>query len=488
MELYSRKLFDIIHDDRIQIVGDFDDSIEVSGWNLDSRKIKPSEAYVAVKGTRVDGHKYIPDVITKGVSVVVCSTLPDSLADGVAYILLDDFNDQLGEVLANFYDHPSRQLKLVGVTGTNGKSTVVTLLYRLFKSLGFKVGLLSTIKYVIADEEREASHTTPDILKVHKLIFEMANAGCELVFMEVSSHGIDQGRVAGLYFEIGAFTNLSHDHLDYHSTYQEYIDTKKKFFDRLPFSSFAITNADDKQGSYMLQNTKASKRSYSLHTVTDYKAKLIESSITGMQIEINREQLFSPLTGKYNAYNLTLVYAVADVLGYRSDRMIAALSALRGAEGRFELVHGRSGGIGIVDYAHTPDAVDNLLKTVRQIISKQSKIITVIGCGGDRDRAKRPIMARVAVKYSDLVILTSDNPRSENPDKIIEEMESGLDEEQKRKTLLITDRKQAIKTAAKMASTNDVIVVAGKGHEKYQEIEGKKLPFDDIKELKTTLF
>jgi len=451
---------------------------------FDSRKVQKDCLFVALSGTQVDGHQFIEQAIQKGAIAVACKILPDEreLFKGIIFLQVEDTASALGLIARNFYDSPSSKLNLVGITGTNGKTTSVTLLYNLFTNLGYKVGLLSTVHNKIGDRTILATHTTPDALTINSLLQEMVAEGCEYVFMEVSSHAIHQNRIKGLHFRGGIFTNLSHDHLDYHKTFKSYIYAKKKFFDDLPKSAFALTNIDDKQGRVMVQNTKAHIATYSLKKLADYKAKILENRMEGLHLTINNQELFCRLVGVFNAYNLLAAYAAGHLLEAEPQNLLRLLSNLKAAEGRFDTII-QSGKIGIVDYAHTPDALENVLDTIKKVAKKSQKIITVVGCGGDRDKTKRPIMAKVACNKSDMVILTSDNPRTEEPYSILKEMEKGVPEIAEHKVLVIEDRTQAIKTACKLANKEDIILVAGKGHEKYQEINGKKFPFDDKQTL-----
>lgn len=478
-----KKLFDILPVGfEFRVVGD--DSIDISGISIDSRKIENGYLYAALKGTLSDGHEFIAKAIQNGAVCILCEQV-DVVAEGITYIITHNVRAFLGEMSNHFYDHASDSVKLVGVTGTNGKTTVSTLLFQLFSAFGYKCGLISTVENRIGDEIIPATHTTPDVVNLHKLIAQMRDEKCEYIFMEVSSHAIDQQRIAGLKFEGALFTNITHDHLDYHLTMKNYINAKKKFFDDLSSDAFALVNNDDKNGSVMLQNTKARKLTFGLRTMSDYKVKIIESSVQGLHLKINDREAYFRLIGEFNAYNLALVYGAARELGMESDDILAVLSGLRGAEGRFDqIIDKNTGKCGIVDYAHTPDALENVLETIKKVNQTNSQIITVVGCGGDRDATKRPIMAKVACTWSDKVILTSDNPRSEDPEIIINEMEAGLDQEDKKKMIRISDRQQAIKTAVMISKNDDIILIAGKGHEKYQEIKGEKFPFDDKKILK----
>lgn len=453
--------------------------VEVNGICFDSRHAKSDFLFVAVKGTLSDGHEYINKAVTSGVTVVVCEKLPDSINESITYVTVKSSAQALGIIASNFYGNPSEKLKLVGVTGTNGKTTVATLLFKLFNSLGHPSGLLSTVENRIFDQVIPSTHTTPDPIQLNELLKKMTDAGCTHAFIEVSSHAIDQDRVAGLKFTGGIFTNITHDHLDYHKTFENYIKAKKKFFDELPADAFALVNADDKRGMVMLQNTKAKKQSFGLKKMVDFKGKIITNSIEGLELEVSGKNVWFKLIGDFNAYNLLAVYGVAILLGEDSDTVLTHLSALKGAVGRFELVMPGSKVTAIVDYAHTPDALKNVLDTIAQFRTGNEQVITVVGCGGNRDKTKRPLMASIACRLSDKVVLTSDNPRDEDPLEIIREMQSGIMPTEARKTLVMADREEAIKTACMMAKENDIILVAGKGHETYQEIKGVKHPFDD---------
>jgi len=452
---------------------------DVNGICFDSRHAKPDFLFVAVKGTLSDGHEFISKAVTGGVTVVVCEKLPETINEVITYVTVKNSAQALGIIASNFFGNPSEKLKLVGVTGTNGKTTVATLLYKLFNALGHRAGLLSTVENRIIDAVIPSTHTTPDPIQLNELLKRMVQAGCTYAFIEVSSHAVDQDRVAGLKFAGGVFTNITHDHLDYHKTFENYIKAKKKFFDELPSDAFALVNADDKRGMVMLQNTKARKQSFGLKKMVDFKGKIITNSIEGLELEIGGKNVWFKLIGDFNAYNLLAVYGAAVLLGEDSDNVLTTLSALRGAVGRFELVMPGSKVTAIVDYAHTPDALKNVLETITQFRTGREQVITVVGCGGNRDKTKRPLMASIACKLSDKVVLTSDNPRDEDPMEIIKEMQSGILPTEARKTLVMTDREEAIKTACMMAKENDIILIAGKGHETYQEIKGVKHPFDD---------
>ncbi|MGC3947196.1 MAG: UDP-N-acetylmuramoyl-L-alanyl-D-glutamate--2,6-diaminopimelate ligase [Chryseolinea sp.] len=458
-------------------VGDM--AAPVSSICFDSRKSTKGALFIAVKGTTSDGHDFIEKAIDLGAIAVICQTLPGSLRTGVTYVAVKNSSAALGIVSSNFFDNPSAALKIVGVTGTNGKTTVATLLYKLFGSLGVRRGLLSTVENKIEDEIIPATHTTPDPIQLNALLRRMVDSGCTHAFMEVSSHAIDQDRIAGLKFAGALFTNITHDHLDYHVTFENYITAKKKFFDELQSDSFALVNADDKRGMVMLQNTKATKYTYGLKKMVDFKGKIMANTIEGLELEIGSKHVWFKLIGDFNAYNLLAVYGAGVLLGYDSDEILTKLSALDGATGRFQLVQPGSRFTAIVDYAHTPDALQNVLETIALFRSGNEQVITVVGCGGNRDKTKRPLMAAIACKFSDRVILTSDNPRDEDPMEIIHEMQAGVTPTEARKTLVMADREEAIKSACMMARDKDIILVAGKGHETYQEIKGVKHPFDD---------
>ncbi|SEP38981.1 UDP-N-acetylmuramoyl-L-alanyl-D-glutamate--2,6-diaminopimelate ligase [Mucilaginibacter sp. AW1-7] len=457
--------------------------VEITSVAFDSRQVIPGSMFVAVKGTQVDGHDYIDQAIKQGAIAVICEDLPAHTAAEVDFLMVADSAKALSLVAANFYGNPSAQLKLVGVTGTNGKTTIATLLYQLFRDLGYKAGLLSTVENQINGQVIPSTHTTPDPIELNRLLEEMVTQGCDYCFMEVSSHAVAQHRVANLHFSGGVFTNLTHDHLDYHKTFDSYLKAKKAFFDGLPKSAFALTNSDDKNGNIMLQNSQAHRKTYGLKSMADYKARILENQFGGLLLHIDNEEVWFKMVGTFNAYNLLAVYATAMLLEQDKAKTLTSLSKLTGAEGRFEYIVAPNKVIGIVDYAHTPDAVQNVLSTIHDIRKGNEKVITVIGCGGDRDKTKRPIMARVASEWSDKVILTSDNPRSEDPAQIIKDMIEGVDPAFKRHTVSIVDRREAIKTACMLANPGDIILVAGKGHEKYQESHGVKNHFDDMEEL-----
>ena len=460
---------------------------EISTVAFDSRKVSENGLFVAIKGTITDGHQYIDAVIEKGVVAVICQEVPKEKNADVTYVQVLDTNKALAIIASNYYDNPSEKLKLVGITGTNGKTTIATLLYNLFKKAGFKTGLLSTVKILVDEQEFAATHTTPDSITINSYLQKMVEAGVAYCFMEVSSHGIDQKRSEGLHFDGGIFTNLSHDHLDYHSSFAEYRDVKKSFFDALPKTAFALINIDDKNGQIMVQNTKAKKVSYALKTVADYKAKIIENQLNGLLLNIQGDEVWTRLIGNFNAYNLLAIYATADLLGIEKLENLRLLSELESVSGRFEYLISDKGITAIIDYAHTPDALKNVLETINAIRTFNEKVITVVGCGGDRDKTKRPKMAHIASQLSDQAIFTSDNPRTEDPQSIIEDMEVGVEPHNFKKTLSIVDRKQAIKTASKLADKGDILLIAGKGHETYQEVNGVKTDFDDYKIVTTIL-
>ena len=465
----------------IEIVGSDDRS--VAALVFDSRKSEEGVAFFAVRGTQVDGHDYIAKAVEQGCKVIVCERLPEDINDDVTYYVVDNTAKSLGYAASEFYGRPSEKLRLVGVTGTNGKTTIATLLYRLFFNAGYPCGLLSTIENRINNVVVPSTHTTGDQLQINEMLSRMVDAGCEYAFMEVSSHAVDQDRIAGLRFEGGIFTNLTHDHLDYHKTVSAYRDAKKKFFDNLESSAFALTNLDDKNGMVMLQNTKAKKKTYSLRTDADFKAVVLESYFDGMELKINRNNIFTYLVGKFNVSNLLAIYGAASLLGMSDDDLLKGVSKLQSAPGRFQVVHSEAGIVGIVDYAHTPDALKNVLDTINEIRTHNETLITIAGAGGNRDAAKRPEMAAVAVEKSDRLIITSDNPRFEEPEEIIRQMKAGVGGEYYNKVLSITDRREAIRTAVALAKKGDIILVAGKGHEDYQEIKGVKHHFDDVEEL-----
>lgn len=461
----------------LQVAGDL--AMSISAIEIDSRKVTPGAAFVAIAGVQSDGHAFIGKAIELGASAIVCEVMPTECIEGVTYIKVSSSQEAAARMAVEFYDHPSTKVKLVGVTGTNGKTTIATLLFKLFRQLGYTCGLISTVQNQIDDAIIPATHTTPDAISLNALMQQMVSAGCSYVFMECSSHAIHQHRITGLQFDGALFSNITHDHLDYHKTFDEYIRVKKKFFDDLPSTAFAISNADDKRGEVMLQNTAATKYLYSLKTMAAFKGKILENALTGLVMTINDQEVHFRLIGTFNAYNLLAVYGAAICLGKDSHEVLTALSLLTGAEGRFDYIISANQMIGIVDYAHTPDALENVLATIKKLRKGYEQIITVVGCGGDRDKTKRPIMAQAACDLSDRVILTSDNPRTEDPEAILRDMEAGLSSSAKRKYITITDRQLAIEEAVKMAKAEDIILVAGKGHEKYQDINGVKYPFDD---------
>lgn len=474
------QLKDILYKVAIESVHGSTD-LTIEKIEFDSRKVSNNDVFVAIKGTLSDGHQFIDKAISLGASVIVCEVLPTTLSENCTYVKVQNSNQALAFLSANYYDNPSEKLKLVGITGTNGKTTIASLLYQMFKKAGYKVGLLSTVKIMVDEVEYKATHTTPDSLTINKYLDEMVAVGCEFCFMEVSSHGIHQKRTESLHFEGGVFTNLSHDHLDYHETFAEYRDVKKSFFDGLPKSAFAITNVDDKNGEVMFQNTTARKKTYALKTYADFKAQILENQLTGLVLKINNEEVWTKLIGSFNAYNILAIYGVALELGIESTEALRLLSELESVSGRFQFVVSATKITAIVDYAHTPDALENVLKTIENIRTKNEQLFTIVGCGGDRDKTKRPIMANIAASFSDKAIFTSDNPRTENPQTILDEMEAGVEAQNYKKTVAILDRKQAIKTACQMANSGDIILIAGKGHETYQEINGVRQDFDDMK-------
>jgi len=456
----------------------------ISSVVFDSRKVKKDSLFIATKGTAVDGHTYIQKAIESGAAAIMCEVLPETLNENVTYIKVTDSTFSLGIVACNYFENPSQKIKLVGVTGTNGKTTTVTLLFNLFRSLGYSVGLLSTVQNKINNAIIPSTHTTPDALALNELLADMVAQGCEFAFMEVSSHAVVQNRIAGISFTGAVFSNITHDHLDYHKTFDEYIKAKKKFFDQLPSDAFALVNKDDKNGLVMIQNTKANKNTYALKSVADFKCRIIENHLNGLLLNIDNQEIWVKLIGTFNAYNVLAVYATALLLKQDRTNILTALSNLNSVEGRFQYVRSPKGVIGIVDYAHTPDALKNVLETIKDIRTGNEQVITLVGCGGDRDSAKRPVMAAIACEYSNKVILTSDNPRSEDPEEILNQMERGITPADTKKVLRITDRKEAIKTACSFSNKGDIILIAGKGHEKYQEIKGVKYDFDDFEILK----
>ena len=466
----------------LNIVGDVE--VDITGVNIDSRRIEKGHLFVAIPGTVTDGHKFIPKAIEQGASAVLCEKVPEEQTSGVTYIQVASTEDAVGKVATLFYGDPSRKLKLVGVTGTNGKTTIATLLYNMFRKFGHKCGLLSTVCNYIEDKAIPADHTTPDPIELNKLLAQMVDAGCEYAFMECSSHAIAQKRIGGLKFAGGLFTNLTRDHLDYHKTFENYRDAKKAFFDGLDKDAFAITNADDKNGSVMVQNCKAQIKTYSTRTMADFKAKIIECHFEGMYLDINGKEVGVQFIGKFNVSNLLAVYGAAVMLGKKPEDILLILSTLKSVNGRLEPIHSPEGYTAIVDYAHTPDALENVLNAIHEVLNGKGKVITVCGAGGNRDKGKRPLMAQEAVKQSDKVIITSDNPRFEEPQDIINDMLAGLDQKQMKKVLSIVDRREAIRTACMLAEKGDVILIAGKGHEDYQEIKGVKHHFDDKEVVK----
>lgn len=482
----SKILKDILYKTGIEeLVGNTNIAIEKICF--DSREVEDASLFVAVVGTAVDGHQYINQTIEKGATAIVCEQFPEQLHDGITYVKVKNSAAALAIIAANFYDNPSNELKLVGITGTNGKTTTATLLHELFMQLGYQVGLLSTVVNKIGNEAIPSTHTTPNAVELNKLLRKMVEAGCDYCFMEVSSHAIHQHRVTGVEFAGGVFTNITHDHLDYHKTFEEYIKAKKMFFDMLPENAFALVNKDDKNGMVMLQNTKAKPYTFALKSAADYTARILESGFSGMMLHIDKNEVWTKLIGGFNVYNLLSIYAVAVLLEQDKLNTLTAISNLNAVEGRFQYIKSQDNISGIVDYAHTPDALKNVLGTISEIRTNNETVITVVGCGGDRDKTKRPLMAQIACEYSNKVILTSDNPRSENPEQIINDMKAGVEPQHYKKVLSITNREEAIKTACMLAESNDIILVAGKGHEKYQEINGEKFPFDDLEVLKEAL-
>ncbi|MCF6296467.1 MAG: UDP-N-acetylmuramoyl-L-alanyl-D-glutamate--2,6-diaminopimelate ligase [Flavobacteriaceae bacterium] len=481
-----KNLKDILYKVAIEsILGDT--NIEIKSVVFDSRKVKLNSLFIAQKGLIFDGNKFVNKAIESGAVVIVCEQFPKEIQPNITYVQVANCDEALAIIAANFYDNPSEKLKLVGVTGTNGKTTIATLLYKLFKKANYKVGLLSTIKIMIDELEQATTHTTPDSVTINETLHKMVLAEVEFCFMEVSSHGIDQKRTAGLYFEGGVFTNLTHDHLDYHKSFAEYRDVKKSFFDNLPKTAFALVNIDDKNGTIMLQNTLAKKYTYALKTIADYKLKILENQFNGLLLNIDNQELWVKLIGSFNAYNLLAIYGVSDLLGLEKLEILRIISELENVDGRFQHAVSTSGINSIVDYAHTPDALKNVLETINTIRTYNEQVITVVGCGGDRDKTKRPKMGNIASTLSNQVVFTSDNPRSENPDLIIKDIEEGVTPENYKKTISIADRKQAIKTACKLANTGDIILIAGKGHETYQIIGDVRSDFDDFKIVNETL-
>ena len=452
---------------------------EITTVAFDSREVIEGSLFVAIVGTQVDGHDFIHTAIEKGATAIICNEMPGDKQPDITYVIVSNSSEALGYIASNYYDNPSEKLKITGITGTNGKTTIVTLLYNLFTDLGYNTGMLSTIQNKVGDRTIESTHTTPDALRINELLNLMVNAGCEYVFMEVSSHAIDQHRITGIQFCGGVFTNISHDHLDYHHTFKEYISAKKKFFDQLPAIAFALTNIDDKNGNVMMQNTRAKKFTYGLKNMASYKAKIIENDFEGMMMKVDGSEIYSLLSGNFNAYNILAIYSTALLLDQNKEEILVSISKLKGAEGRFDIIKSTDGVTAIIDYAHTPDALENIIATINSIRTHNEQLITVVGAGGNRDKSKRPIMAKIASLLSNRVILTSDNPRDEDPIQILNEMREGIDPAKKNKSMVIPDRKEAITTAYNIARKGDMILIAGKGHEKYQEIKGVKYPFDD---------
>lgn len=479
-------LKDILYRVRIeQVVGSTNTAVEKI--TFDSRQVVAFTAFVAIKGTQADGHDFIAKAIGSGASTIICEVLPEALKDNVTYVRVDNASEALAVMAANFFDHPSKKLKLVGVTGTNGKTSVATLLFRLYRSLGHKCGMLSTVETRIGQKVIPSTHTTPDAVRINELLALMVEERVAYCFMEVSSHSVVQDRVTALHFVAGVFTNITHDHLDYHGTFAEYIKAKKRFFDQMPAGAFALVNADDSHSAVMLQNTKATKRSYAVHSMADHRARIVENQLSGLHLSIDGHDLYSRLIGEFNASNLLAVYTTAILLGEKPMDVLTALSDLEPPRGRFQLVRSSTGVIGVVDYAHTPDALKNVLSTLNEILGGRDQIITMVGCGGDRDRTKRPVMARIAAELSGNIILTSDNPRSEDPMTILNEMREGLTATDLQRTWVNADRREAIRQAVGMAQPGSVLLLAGKGHETYQEINGVKHDFDDAAVLKETL-
>ncbi|SHJ12076.1 UDP-N-acetylmuramoylalanyl-D-glutamate--2,6-diaminopimelate ligase [Mesonia phycicola] len=479
-------LKDILYKVSIEkVIGDT--SVAINQLHFDSRQIQLNDVFVAIRGALSDGHQYIKQAQDQGALAVVCEELPKDMISGITYVQVKNTKEALALIASNYYKNPSENLKLVGVTGTNGKTTIATLLFQLFSRAGYQVGLISTVAIKVGDKEYGTKLTTPDSITINKYLAEMNEAGVEFCFMEVSSHGIDQHRTGGLTFAGGIFTNLSHDHLDYHKNFAEYRDVKKRFFDELPKEAFALTNVDDKNGAIMLQNTKATKKTYALKSMADYKAQLLENSFGGLLLKLNGHEVWSKLIGEFNAYNLSAIYATADLLGLDELENLRLISELSSVSGRFQYHVSSSKITAIVDYAHTPDALKNVLETINAIRTKNEELITVVGCGGDRDKTKRPTMGDIASECSTKVVFTSDNPRTENPDQIIEEIEAGVQPQNVKKVISVTNRKQAIKTACVMAAPNDIILIAGKGHETYQEVNGVRSDFDDMKIVKELL-
>ena len=477
----ERRLQDILQCvDVVQSMGDL--SIGISALNYDSRRVCAGDCFFAVVGVQSDGHTYIPQAVERGARAVVCERLPEDLVDGVCYVQVTDVNAAMADMAAAFYDYPSRELKLVGVTGTNGKTTTATLLYDLFRMLGYRAGLISTVIYKVGEREIESTHTTPDAIRLNAMLREMVDEGCDYCFMECSSHAIAQDRIRGLQFAGGMFTNLTHDHLDYHKTFAEYIRVKKLFFDHLPSEAFALTNIDDRNGRVMVQNTRAMVRTLSLRSMADFRCKVVEMLLDGMLLRLDGEEVWVKCIGRFNAYNILTIYAAALMLGQRKEEVLTAISALQSVSGRFEYIRAVDGTTAVVDYAHTPDALENVIETIEEIRQPSQKLIVLCGCGGDRDKSKRPEMAAIAVKYADISIFTSDNPRTESPEQILQDMVEGLPADAR--YLKIADRGEAIRTAAMLAAAGDIILLAGKGHETYQVIGTEKIHFDDREEIR----
>ena len=482
----SVELKDILYKVKIEtVIGDT--SILINKVEFDSRNVEQGDLFVAIKGSVSDGHSFVDRAVGQGAKAILCEFLPDTLPSDITFIVVEDSHSALAILASNYYESPSENLKLVGVTGTNGKTTVTTLLYGLFKQAGYKVGLLSTVKILVDEEEYSATHTTPDSLTINKYLKMMNDAGVEFCFMEVSSHGIHQKRTEGLHFAGGIFTNLSHDHLDYHNTFKEYRDVKKLFFDGLSKNAFALTNKDDKNGMFMLQNSKAKQYTYALKSFADYHGQILENSLEGLLLKINEQEVWTKLIGSFNAYNLLAIYGTAELLGLDKIETLQILSNLKSVSGRFQYLISEDRITAIVDYAHTPDALKNVLETINDIRTKNETLITIVGCGGDRDKMKRPVMGNISARLSDKVIFTSDNPRTENPESIIQDIEKGVEPQDYKKTISITDRRQAIKTACQLAQRNDIILIAGKGHETYQEINGVRNDFNDFEIVKEEL-
>ena len=477
----ERRLQDILQCvDVVQSMGDL--SIGISALNYDSRRVCAGDCFFAVVGVQSDGHTYIPQAVERGARAVVCERLPEDLVDGVCYVQVTDVNAAMADMAAAFYDYPSRELKLVGVTGTNGKTTTATLLYDLFRMLGYRAGLISTVIYKVGEREIESTHTTPDAIRLNAMLREMVDEGCDYCFMECSSHAIAQDRIRRLQFAGGMFTNLTHDHLDYHKTFAEYIRVKKLFFDHLPSEAFALTNIDDRNGRVMVQNTRAMVRTLSLRSMADFRCKVVEMLLDGMLLRLDGEEVWVKCIGRFNAYNILTIYAAALMLGQRKEEVLTAISALQSVSGRFEYIRAVDGTTAVVDYAHTPDALENVIETIEEIRQPSQKLIVLCGCGGDRDKSKRPEMAAIAVKYADISIFTSDNPRTESPEQILQDMVEGLPADAR--YVKIADRGEAIRTAAMLAAAGDIILLAGKGHETYQVIGTEKIHFDDREEIR----